>query len=143
MLPTSKALSGIDREMRAFTTAIDAQAAGLLVAYPDAGLTVRRTPSRIVLQAGEIGVSISLFRSRAGMAASAEVVLAEWAGQLTVPGSSVGNGRSATCVRTQEFRIVTEDDVAWSWSHDESVPSITSADLAATCIGAMAGALQR
>jgi hypothetical protein len=141
MVSTSKMIGSIDREVRALSASMDDLARHLLATYPDSGLTVRRTPDRVVLQAGSTGVSVSLFRSRAGAEASAEVVLARWEGEITLPGSTQHGGH-ATQVSEHQFHIVECDDTSWGWVDDTTSVTMTSQALAATCIDTMAGHLQ-
>jgi hypothetical protein len=143
MQSTSKLLGSIDREVRSLSVSLDECAARLSVSYPGTELTVRRVPERVVLQAGDIGVTISFFRSRAGADASAEVVLAIWHGEVTFPGSAPRGGHGATQLSTQQFRIVaSDDDASWVWMDEASSVVMTSRTLAATCIEAMAERLR-
>lgn len=143
MQSTSKLLGSIDREVRLLSASIDECATRLSVSHPGTALTVRRVPERVVLQAGDIGVSISFFRSRAGADASAEVVLAVWDGEVTFPGSPPRGERSATQLRTQQFHIAAgDDDTSWVWVDEVSSVMMTSHTLAATCIEAMAEQLR-
>lgn len=136
MLSTSKLTSSIDREVRTLVASLDDCAARLIAGYPDAGMTVRKIPDRLILQAGDVGVSISLFRSRAGMEAGAEVIVSLWQGEVTMPGSSSREGHRAQPVSTQQFRITACGD-AWLWSDAVTTAAMTSRDLAAACIQTM------
>lgn len=144
MLTPSKLIGSIDREVRSLTTSLDAGATHLMASHPEAGLTVRRVPERFVLQAGDVAVSISLFRSRAGLEANAEVVLAVWRGEVTFPGATPRAGRQATQLRVQQFRIMacdTPEPAPWLWIDEATTETLTSQALATLCIGAMADCL--
>jgi hypothetical protein len=140
MISTSKLLSGIEREFRALVAEMELLTDSLLAAHPDAGLTVRRTPTSRILQAGEVGVSMSLFRSRAGEAAGAEIVIAEWRGEITQPGTPRRDGCQATQVSTRSYQIHAHDETSWVWTDatTASDTALSSRALAATYVDAMA-----
>jgi len=134
----SKIIGSIDREVRCLRSHIDAQAASLVASYPDAGLIIRSVPERFVLQAQkEVGVSLSLFRSRAGMDAGAEVVLAAWKGDVTFPGCTPQQDRHATQLCAQQFRLTRESDESWLWTDESTTGTVTSQRLATICIELM------
>jgi hypothetical protein len=138
MISPAKVLGSIEREVRALSTTMFDSATRLLAMHPDAGLTVRRTPDHVILQAGNISVSVSFFRSRAGSEANIEVVLAVWQGEVTFPGSARREGSRATRLSAQQFHIVACDDSSWVWMDEATTDTMTSQALAAACIGTMA-----
>lgn len=142
MLSTSKLSGSIEREVRTLITSLDDCAARFIAVYPDAGVTVRKVPDRLILQAGTVGVSVSLFRSRAGMEAGAEVIVSLWQGEVTMPGSPPREGHQALRLSTQQFRITPCGDAEWLWSDEGTTVSMTSRDLAAACIQTMAEQIQ-
>jgi len=137
MLSTSKINGSIDREVRSLSVHIDQAAARLVASHPDAGLTLRKVQERFVLQAGDVGVSLSLFRSRAGMNAGAEVVLAAWDGEVTFPGCTPRHDRRATQVSAQQFRLTQCADASWLWTDEVTADTVTSLALAAMCVATM------
>jgi len=141
MLSTSKLNGGIDREVRTLITHLDSCSARLIAVSPDAEVTVSKAPDRLILQAGDIGVSVSLFRSRAGMEASAEVLLSLWQGKITMPGSAPREGYRARQVSVQRFCLGVGEEATWLWSDDATPAAMTSEDLAAVCIQTMADQL--
>lgn len=142
MLGTSKLIGSIDREVRTLVTSLDEHAERLKTAYPSSGMTVRKIPDRLVLQAGGIGVTVSLFRSRAGAEASAEVVIAVWEGEVTIPGSAPREGSGARQLSAQQFHITASSETEWLWSNERSAVMMTSRDLAAACAETMAERLR-
>jgi hypothetical protein len=142
MLSTSKFAGGIDRELRTLVTNLEDGVARLIAVYPDAGVTVCKVPDRLILQAGDVGVSISLFRSRVGMEAGAEVIVSLWEGKVTIPGSAPRGVRRARQVSVQQFRIAICQEALWYWSEDVTSATMTSQDLAAVCIQTMANQLR-
>jgi hypothetical protein len=141
MLSTSKLTGGIDREVRTLIATLDNCAARLIAVHPDAEITVCKVPDRLILQAGDIGVSVSLFRSRAGVEASAEVLVSLWQGKITMPGSTPREGHRARQVSVQRFRIAACEEATWRWSDEMTPATMTSQDLAAACIQTMADQL--
>lgn len=142
MASTSKVAGSIDREVRTLVASLDACSAHLKALYPDAGLTVYKVPDRLLLQAGSVGVSVSLFRSRAGMEANTEVIVVVWQGQVTLPGTPPPKGRRAVRVREQQFRLTADGEAAWLWSDEMTMATMTSQGLAAACIETMAQQLR-
>jgi hypothetical protein len=138
MRNTSRLTGSIDREVRTLVTTLDECTARLMGVYPDAGMTIRKVPDRLVLQAGNVGVTVSLFRSRAGMEASVEVIIAVWQGEVTMPGSSPRGGHRAKQLSAQQFRIMACGETEWLWSDEATTTTMTSRDLAAACIETMA-----
>lgn len=143
MLSTSKVNGCIEREVRLLASCVDECATRLVALFPEAGLTVNRVPERFVLQAGNIGVTVSLFRSRAGADVGAEVVLGLWDGEVTFPGRAPREGRQAIQRQMQQFHIMASDDeTSWLWQDDATMDTMTSRALAMVCVKTMAEQLQ-
>jgi hypothetical protein len=138
MLSTSKIMGSINREVRSLATSIDECATQFLALHPDSGLTVLRVPERFVLQAGDIGVSLSFFSSRDSTEVAAEVVLAVWHGEVTFPGRTPREGQRATQLSTQQFHIMPCDDASWLWMDETTSDTMTSRALATMCVDTMA-----
>ena len=143
MLSTSKIIGSIDREVRFLSANIDTCSARFAASHPEAGLTIRRVPERFVLQAKEFGVTLSFFRSRAGMDAGAEVVLTVWDGEVTFPGATPRHDRRATQVSVQQFRLTPCEDESWLWTDEATATTMTSLALADACIETVAERLLR
>ncbi len=132
-----KILGSIEREIRTLASDVNEMASSLRTTCPEWSLEIRRSPERLILQAGDVGVSVSWFRSRAGENAGVELVVAEWDGEITFPGATARQGRHATQVAEHQFHIVSQGDESWGWTHGPDEPSatpVTSHALAAHCV---------
>jgi hypothetical protein len=136
MTSPSKLLGSMDREVRALVASVDEYATQLMAVHKGTGLTVARAPERFVLQTGNVGVSVSIFRSRAGADVGAEVVLSIWDGEVTLPGRAPKPGTRAKEVNSRQFQLVMSDDTSLVWTDDAK--TMSTGMLAATCIGTMA-----
>lgn len=145
MIATSKMVGSIDREVRAFIADLRDHATRLATENPETGLKVLQAPDKILLQAADVGVTVSLFRSRAGEAAGAEVVLSVWNGNVVFPGTTPVAGQRAEHVSDRSFHIVAiaedgDGSEGWLWN-DGTDKTITSSTLAEICVEEMAGRL--
>ena len=138
MTSIHKTLGSIERELRTLASDVNDMAVSLRTTCPEWSLEIRRSPERVILQAGDVGVSVSWFRSRAGENVGAELVIAEWAGEITFPGATARQGRHATQVAEQRFAIASRPDELWEWNQDpceaEAGLPLTSRALATHCI---------
>ncbi len=141
MIATSKLVGSIDREVKAFSADLRDQASKLVAERSDAGVKFYQTPDRILLQAGDIGVTVSLFRSRAGEQASAEVVVGVWKGSVVFPGTEPVEGQRAQQVGDRTFQISSSEGDKWLWEGAHLDSAISSSTLAEVCVGEMAGLL--
>jgi len=129
-----KILGSIEREVRALASDVNEMASYLRTTCPELSLEIRRSPERVILQAGEVGVSVSWFRSRAGENAGVELVIAEWDGEITFPGATARQGRHATQVAEQRFHIIPGEGESWAWVNGDATRPITSHALATHCV---------
>ncbi len=134
-------VGSIDREVRAFVGDLRENASQLAATMPDSGLKVYQAPDRILLQAGDVGVTVSLFRSRAGEAAGAEVILGIWKGTVVFPGTTPFQGQRAQQLHDRRFQIAATPDEAWVWHDNDPEQTLSSSALAAICVDEMAGRL--
>lgn len=136
MSSTHKMATGIDNECKQLIAGIATFGEELKTSYPDSDLVILRSPDRVVIQAGKIGLSISWFRSRAGEALNASIMIAGWEGQVTLPGQTPLEGRHAKQISEEVFHIKQCDDASWQWGSepDSSTPTITSNALAERCV---------
>lgn len=141
MIATSKMIGSIDREVKAFTADLRDHATRLAAERPETGLKVLQAPDKILLQAGDVGVTVSLFRSRAGERAGAEVVLGIWKGTVVFPGTTPVEGQRAKQISDRTFQISAAEDDGWVWQEGEDDSIITSSTLAEVCVEVMADKL--
>ena len=141
MTSMHKILGTIEREVRALASDMNDMASRFQATYPDCGMMIRRSPDRVILQAGDVGVSVSWFRSRAGENAGVELVIAEWDGEITFPGATAREGRHATQIGEQRFHLIPSVGETWEWEADDlKVPCTpcSSRTLAVHCMQVLA-----
>jgi hypothetical protein len=94
-----------------------------------------RAPDRVIVQLGDAGLSVSRMRSPTGVAAEASLLVIEWNGTITQPGSSRARGERATPLREHVLRAKAGKTTTWLWSDADGGQRIyTSRDLAAQCV---------
>lgn len=136
MNSTHKINSVIEQECKHFIADIATSGEELKTQHPDADIEIRRSPERITFQAGKIGFSFSWFKSRPGEELGASIMVAGWEGQITFPGQTPLEGRSARLVSETIFQLTLCDDSGWKWTEksNTSPHTITSRALVERCI---------
>ncbi|MFN2567716.1 MAG: hypothetical protein ABR499_22200 [Gemmatimonadaceae bacterium] len=97
---------------------------------------VYRTPDRLIVQLGAVGLSVSRMRSDPGVPAETSLLVIEWKGTITQPGSSRARGDRATPLREHVLRADTDKTTAWRWLDADGGGQrvYASRDLAAQCV---------
>jgi hypothetical protein len=96
---------------------------------------VYRAPDRLIVQLGGAGLSVSRMRSSTGVAAEASLLVIEWQGTVTRPGSSRGRGERATPLRERVLHGDAAKTTSWQWRDGDAGRRLySSRDLAAECV---------
>lgn len=133
-LSSFKIATAAQREVAALMGAIEKGADEIRAAFRDIKVEVRRAPDRCLLQAGEVGVSVSWLH-RPVTSGEGALLLIEWDGTVTFPGERARRGCHASVAREQLLHLETIAWPAWNWSADDApMRKYTSADLASLCI---------
>jgi hypothetical protein len=94
-----------------------------------------RTPDRLIVQLDGAGLSVSRMRSPTGIAAEASLLVIEWNGTITQPGSSRARGEHATPLREHVLHANAGRTTTWLWCDVDGGQRVyTSRDLAAQCV---------
>jgi hypothetical protein len=93
-----------------------------------------RSPDRCIVQAGQVGFSLSWLRSGAAVA-DASLLVIEWEGTISFPGDSRRTTARATAVRELQLHADATGPAEWHWCADgQDGRTYTSLDLAAQCV---------
>ena len=133
LLSSFKIANAAQREVATLMSGIEKGTDEIRASYPDLKVEVRRAPDRCVLQAGDVGLSISWLHRPVTSGEGALLVM-EWDGTVTFPGEAARRGR-ASVAHEQVLHLETVAWPAWNWSADDApMRKYTSADLASLCI---------
>jgi len=141
-LPQSaaKAALAAQRETDVVIAEIEARIKAIRTASPETTLRVRRSPDRCVVQAGDIGLSVSWLRPAAVIPEGTLLVI-EWAGTITMPGEGVEPRFRAIAVSEDALHLEAAAPPAWNgpagwnwWSDGAPMRKYTSRDLGALCV---------
>jgi hypothetical protein len=91
-------------------------------------LTVQRTPNRVTVQLGEVGLSMSWIAARNGAISDGSLMVIEWDGAMSRGG--VQGTRTATVRSEQTFRACASCPEDWRWSAEGQVREFSSRHLA-------------
>lgn len=133
-LSSFKIATASQREVSALMGGIEKGADEIRGSVRDIKVEVRRAPDRCVVQAGDVGLSVSWLHRPVTSGEGALLVI-EWDGTVTFPGERARRGCHASVAREQLLHLETVAWPAWNWSADD-VPmrKYTSADLASLCV---------
>jgi hypothetical protein len=137
----AKEAQAAQREWNAVIGEIEAHIKAVPTVSPDIACRVRRAPDRCVVQAGDIGLSISWLPPGAANAEGTLLVL-EWTGTITMPGEPVDPRRRATVVSEHVLHLEAAPGPwrnggpsLWNWWSDGApMRKYSSRDLAALCV---------
>lgn len=133
-LSAFKIAGATQRELSALIGAIEQGACEIRAAFRDVKVEVRRAPDRCVLQAGDVGLSVSWLHRPVTSGEGALLVI-EWEGTVTFPGERARRGCHASVAREQLLHLETVAWPAWNWSADDApMRKYSSADLASSCV---------
>ncbi|MEP6691699.1 MAG: hypothetical protein ABJD07_11110 [Gemmatimonadaceae bacterium] len=138
---SAKAMSAASRELGALMGAITKRVETTKAAMVEADVMMHRTPDRLIVQAGRVGLSVSWLRSRTNNAEGSLLII-DWDGTVTLPGKAALNGAAATVVGEQSLQLdpadLPESSVEWRWV-SAAVPThaYSSQDLADQCVDRM------
>jgi hypothetical protein len=131
-LRSAKALGGSKREFDAVIAEIERRLSEVAEVTPEFAFEVWRTPDRCIAQVGDAGLSLSWMHSRSNQVADATLLVMEWEGVVTRPGSSRNDRRRASVLREQSLRLEASSPTSWRWRTGSSGGrSYSSTDLAA------------
>jgi hypothetical protein len=126
---------GTSASTREFATLVDEIERELSERCPPRLPQTYRAPDRLIVQLGGAGLSVSRMRSSTGVVAEASLLVIEWDGTITQPGSSRARGERATPLREHVLRANAAKATTWLWCDaDGSQRAYTSRDLAAQCV---------
>jgi hypothetical protein len=137
MSSNHKLATGIDNECKQLIAGLATFGEELKNSRPDDDMSILRSPERVVIQAGTIGMSLSWFRPRAGEEINASIMIAEWEGQVTLPGQTPLEGRHAKQISEEMFHIKQCEDSSWQWDDALGTQRVTSHELAERCVAQM------
>jgi hypothetical protein len=133
-LSSYKIATAAQREVTALIDGVEKGAEEIRSAFRELEVEVRRTPNRCVLQAGDVGLSLSWLH-RPVTSDEGALLLIEWDGTVTFPGERARNGRRASVAREQLLHLETVGWPEWNWSHDDlPTRKYSSSDLASLCV---------
>jgi hypothetical protein len=126
---------GTSASMREFAAVVDEIERELSERCPPRVTQTYRAPDRLIVQLGGAGLSVSRMRAPTGVAAEASLLVIEWNGTITQPGSSRTRGEHATPLREHVLRANAGKTTTWLWCDgDGGQRAYTSRDLAAQCV---------
>jgi hypothetical protein len=129
-----KIATASQREVIALIDGVEKGVDEIRAAFRELDVEVRRSPNRCVLQAGEVGLSLSWLH-RPVTSDEGGLLLIEWDGTVTFPGERARPGRRATVAREQLLHLETVGSPEWNWSEDDApARKYSSADLASLCV---------
>ena len=136
----TKAALAAQRETDAVIAEIEARIKAIPIVSRETTLRVRRSPDRCVVQAGDIGLSVSWLRPAAVIPEGTLLVI-EWAGTITMPGEGVEPRFRAIAVSEDELHLEAAAPASWNgpagwnwWSDGAPMRKYTSRDLGALCV---------
>ena len=136
-LSSFKIATAAQREVTALMGGVEKGADEIRVAFRDLEVDVRRAPDRCVLQAGEVGLSLSWLH-RPMTSDEGALLVMEWDGTVTFPGERARRGCHASVAREQLLHLETIAWPAWNWSADAApMRKYSSANLASLCVQLM------
>jgi hypothetical protein len=126
---------GTSASTREFATLVDEVERELSERCPPQLAQTYRAPDRLIVQLGDAGLSVSRMRAPTGVAAEASLLVIEWNGTITQPGSSRPRGERATPLREHVLRANAGKTTTWLWCDADGGQRVyTSRDLAAQCV---------
>jgi hypothetical protein len=133
-LSSYKIATATQREVTALIDGVEKGVEEIRTVFRELDVEVRRTPNRCVLQAGDVGLSLSWLH-RPVTSDEGGLLLIEWDGTVTFPGERARRGRRATVAREQLLHLETVGWPKWNWSDDDApARKYSSADLASLCV---------
>jgi hypothetical protein len=136
-LSSFKIATAAQRELTALMGAVEKGADEIRAAFRDLDVEVRRAPDRCVLQAGDVGLSLSWLH-RPVTSDEGALLMMEWDGTVTFPGERARRGCHASVASEQLLHLETVAWPAWNWSADAApMRKYSSADLASLCVQLM------
>lgn len=138
-----KIATAAQREVAVVMAEIQERIDALRARFPDLPVEVRRTPERCVVQARDVGLSVSWLRPSATLVGDGTLLLIEWDGVVTFPGAPA-HRRGATALREDMYHLEAVAWPAWNWSADDApMRKYTSSDLASLCVRLVARRLEQ
>lgn len=130
-----RSVGGTSASTREFAMLVDEIERELSERCPPHVPQAYRAPDRLIVQLGGAGLSVSRLRSATGVVAEASLLVIEWNGTITQPGSSRARGDHATALREHVLRANAGKGITWLWCDADCGQRVyTSRDLAAQCV---------
>jgi hypothetical protein len=100
---------------------------------PAPAVTRHRTPGRCILQGAQAAVSVSWFPGRADDDGLGELIVINWRGVVSLPGSAQRATSAAVPVDTLLFRPVESESASWEWHAESGARALDTDALATYC----------
>ena len=133
-LASHRAQSAVTRELGRLGDDIEKRIAELVPEGDEAAAEVTRTPGRVSVQLGSVGLTISWLRERTDSPAWGRLLIIEWRGRIGSRGRPVGTV-PAVPVREYTLRAEATRSEDWRWRSEEAaILAYSTPDLAAMCV---------
>lgn len=133
-LSSHRAQSAVTRELARLGDDIEKRISELVPEGDEASAEVTRTPGRVSVQLGSVGLTISWLRERTDSPGGGRLLIIEWRGRIGSRGRPVGT-EPAVPVREYTLRAEATRSEDWRWRSEEAaILAYSTPDLAAMCV---------
>ncbi len=109
-----RAQSALKRELDALTTELAERVRMESDRSGDTRIALHSAPSRVVVQLGDVGLSLSWVAGRSGNLADGRLMVIEWDGAIT-HGRAMGGAKTASPTRERSYRPEAKGPDDWCW----------------------------
>ena len=141
-LASYRALSVCTRELARLAAMIIEDVSQLPPPASDQAPAIRQTPARFILQLGPVALTMAWLRSTLDSAASGELLLIVWNGEVAphrshYPERSTTGHRApaVTALWEESYTAVATSEATWTWQRTyDDMAGLSSSQLAARCV---------